>query len=143
VQSGNVVTGSRHRSPDRVAALVSEVVADRFGLDVPVVVRSPAQLRAVLAWNPFPDAAVDRPKVVQVSHLFGTPEPADVDALLAAAEPLPERVAVRGDEVVVDYVDNIHASKVTGPWLCKRLGGIDATARNWRTLTAMVDLTAD
>lgn len=142
VTSGNVVTSSRHRSPDRVADLVREVVLTGFGLDVPVVVRSPDQLRAVLDWNPFPDAALDRPKVVQVSHLIGTPAQADVEALLATAVAMPERVAVRGREVVVDYVDNIHASRVQAAWLTRQLGGVDGTARNWRTLTALCDLTA-
>jgi len=143
VQSGNVVTSSRHRSPERVASTVRAVVAARFGLDVPVVVRSPAALRAVLDWDPFPDASATRPKVVQVAHLFGTPDPADVEALLAAAAALPERVTVRGEEVVVDYVDAIHTATVQGPWLRARLGGIDATARNWRTLTALCELTRE
>lgn len=140
LQSGNVVTTSRHRTPDRVAALVRGVVESRFGIDVPVVVRSPEQLRAVLEWNPFPEAAAERPKLVQVMHLFATPAADDLEALLAAPVS-PERIAVRDAEVVVDYVDNIHASKVTGPWLTKRLGGVDATARNWRTLTALCELT--
>lgn len=142
VQSGNVVTSSRHRSPERVAALVREVVAGGFGLDVPVVARSPAELQAVLEWNPFPDAAFARPKVVQVTHLFDTPAEPDVRALLAAVDVLPERVAVRGREVVVDYADNIHGSAVQGAWLTRRLGGIDGTARNWRTLTALCELTS-
>ena len=140
LQSGNVVTTSPHRSPDKVAALVRGVVESRFGIDVPVVVRSPEQLRGVLEWNPFPDAAVQRPKLVQVMHLFATPDAADVEALLAVPVS-PERIAARESEVVVDYVDNIHGSSVTGPWLARRLGGVDATARNWRTLTALCELT--
>ncbi|CAN5895468.1 DUF1697 domain-containing protein [soil metagenome] len=143
VQSGNVVTSSGHRSRDRVAALVREVVAAHFGVDVPVVVRSPAELAALLAWNPFPVASAERPKLVQVTHLVATPAPADVEALLAAVEDMPERVAVRGAEVVVDYSLGIQTSKVQGAWLAKRLGGVDGTARNWRTLTALCELTAD
>lgn len=143
VQSGNVITDSLHRSPDRVAALVREVVLHRFQLDIPVVVRSPAQLRAVLEWNPFPEAASTRPKLVQVAHLFGTPDPDDVERLLSATHDMPEQVAVRGEELVIDYRDTIQGTRLTGPWLTKRLGGVDATARNWRTLTTLVELTAD
>ncbi len=142
VQSGNVVTSSQHRSPDRVASLVRAVVAERFGLDVPVLVRSPEQLRAVLAWNPFPEAAAERPKSVQVAHLFAQPDPADVEALLAI-DVSPERIAVRGREVVADFAGGIHASRLTGPWFARRLGGIDSTARNWRTLTALCELTQE
>ncbi len=143
VQSGNVVTSSTHRSRERVGALVRDVVATSFGVDTPVVVRRPAELAAVLAWDPFPDAAAERPKLVQVTHLVDTPAPSDVEVLLAALEGMRERVAVRGPEVVVDYVEGIQASKVQGAWLAKRLGGVDGTARNWRTLTALCELTAD
>jgi len=143
VQSGNVITSSRHRSPNRVAAVVREVVSEQFGLDLPVVVRSPAQLRAVHEWNPFPDATTDRPRLVQVLHLFDRPDPTDVAQLLIATRDIPEQVSVSGEEVVVDYLDTIHATTLTGPWIAKRLGGIDATARNWRTLTALVELAAD
>ncbi|MDQ3326088.1 MAG: DUF1697 domain-containing protein [Actinomycetota bacterium] len=143
VQSGNIITSSGHRSRDKVAALVREVVATNFYVDVPVVVRSPAELTSVLAWNPFPDAAAERPKLVQVTHLVTTPAPGDVEILLSAVENMRERIAVRGPEVAVDYVEGIQTSKVQGAWLAKRLGGVDGTARNWRTLTALCELTAD
>jgi uncharacterized protein (DUF1697 family) len=139
VQSGNVVTRSSHRSADRVARLVGDIVAENFSVDTPVAVRSPAQLRAVLEWNPFPEAAAEHPKVLTVCHLLETPKPPDVDALLA--ETVPEQVAVRGDEVVIDYGDHIHGSKVTPAWLSRRLK-VEGTARNWRTLTALVDMTS-
>jgi len=143
VQSGNVVSRSAHRSATAVARVVHDVVADEFDLDIPVLARTPAELAAALEWNPFPDAAAERPKLVHVTHLFEKPRPADVEQLLAAAAPLPERVAIRGLEVVVDTGVGIHGSTVHGAWLSKRLGGIDGTARNWRTLTALVEMTAD
>lgn len=138
VQSGNVVVRSSRRSRERVAALVSRTVAEHFGVDTPVVVRTPGELRAVLDWNPFPDAAAEHPRLVQVWHLLATPEPAGVEAVLTAD--VPERIAVRGDEVVVDFVQSIQGSKVSPAWLARRLG-VDGTARNWRTLTALVEMT--
>lgn len=141
LQSGNVISQSRHRSPGSVAALVRTVVAETFGIDVPVLARSPQQLREVWEWNPFPDAAEQRPKLVQVLHLFATPDPARVAALLAE-DVSPERIAARGQELVVDYVDTVHSSTVQGAWLGRRLGDVDVTARNWNTLSALVRLTS-
>ena len=54
---------------------------------------------------------------------------------------MPEQIAVRGDEVVIDYADSVHGSKVTPVWLARRLK-VEGTARNWRTLTALVDMTS-
>lgn len=138
VQSGNVVTRSGHRSPDRVAAAVRAVARERFGLDVPVVVRSPGQLRDVLDWCPFPDAAAARPTAVHVLHLTEEPDSARLAALLDE-DWSPDRLAARGRELVVCYADVMHTSRLQHAAALKRLG-VDGTARNWRTLQALVDL---
>src|SRR5690242_7983148 len=83
VQSGNVVARSAHRSGRGVGATVRTIVQEEFGLDVPVVVRSPQQLRAVLEWCPFPQDAAARPTGLQVIHLTAEPEPARLAAVLA------------------------------------------------------------
>jgi uncharacterized protein (DUF1697 family) len=139
VQSGNVVLRSSLRSADEVGALVRKVVAERFDVDTTVVVRSGAQLAKVLAWNPFPEAAAERPHLVAVLHLASKPEADAVDELLAE-DYSPVRVAHRGQEVVVDWNDRTGAPKVDRA--LKKVGR-DGTARNWRTLTALVDLTRD
>lgn len=139
VQSGNVITRSSHRSREKVAALVGGIVAEHFDVDTPVAVRSPGELRAILDWNPFPESAAEHPRLVQVCHLLETPEQAAVENLLS--ERVRERIAVRGDEVVIDYGDGIQGSKVSPDWLSRRLG-VEGTARNWRTLATLVEMTS-
>lgn len=139
VQSGNIVLGSPLRSAAKVGAEVGRVVHERFGVDTPVVMRTGAQLAAVLEWNPFPDAARERAKLVHVVHLTGVPAADKVEALLAA-DVGPASVAHRGAEVVVDWYDVSGGSAADKAM--KKLG-VQGTARNWRTLTALVDLTRD
>jgi len=141
VQSGNVVARSGHRTPDRVAETVRSVVRERLDVDVPVVVRSPRQLRALLSWSPFAEDAAARPTSVHVLHLTDDPDPARVAALLGE-DWSPDNLAVRHREVVVRYADAMSASRLQHAGLLRRLG-VDGTARNWRTLLALVDLTAD
>ena len=138
VQSGNVVARSRHRSAAAVGAAVAGVVREEFGLGVPVVVRTPAQLRAVLDWCPFPDDAAARPTAVQVLHLAGEPD-ADRVAAVLAEDWSPDGIAARGCEVVVRYDEAMHRSRLQHALLLKRLA-VDGTARNWRTLQALVEL---
>jgi uncharacterized protein (DUF1697 family) len=138
LQSGNVVSASGHRSAAAVAGAVHDAIAREFGLDLTVVVRSPAQLREVLDWNPFPEVSAVRPNRVFAMHLTGPPDPDRVAALLA--EPVaPDQLAVRGHEVAICYAESMHASRIQGEWLSRRLG-VAGTARNWRTLAALVDL---
>ncbi|MDP9417140.1 MAG: DUF1697 domain-containing protein [Actinomycetota bacterium] len=138
VQSGNVVVSSG-LGADEVSAAMRSVVRDHFAVDVPVVVRTPEQLRAVLEWRPFPDAQ-DRPTGVHVLHLTGTPEPERVEALLAE-DWSPDELAVHGQEVVMRYDEAMHKSRLQHATVLRRLD-VDGTARNWRTLTALTDLSA-
>src|SRR5437763_7312777 len=81
VQSGNVVL-STELEPDELAAATSKLIGDRFGFEVPVVVRTGEELAAVVARNPLRDLATN-PKRYQVSFLSGEPDP---DAVARLAE---------------------------------------------------------
>ena len=137
VNSGNVVFGSPLRSAAKAGQLVHDVIAEHFGVDTPVMMRTGPELAKVLDWNPFPDAAADHPHLVAVLHLAAEPAAAAVETLLAE-DYAPVRVAHRGAEVVVDWHDRTGQPKVDRA--LKKLG-VEATARNWRTLTALVELT--
>jgi uncharacterized protein (DUF1697 family) len=138
VNSGNVVLESSLGSAAKVADAVHDVVADRFDLDVPVMVRTGRQLAAILDWNPFPEAVLARPNLVSVVHLAAKPSAARIREMLAT-DVTPDEIAARGLEVVIAY-----AERTGGPRTDKalRVLGVDGTARNWRTLSALVDLAA-
>jgi uncharacterized protein (DUF1697 family) len=137
VNSGNVVLDSTMRSPAKVGQAVHDVILDHFGVDTPVMMRTGPQLATVLEWNPFRDATAEHPNLVAVLHLSTAPEAALVETFLAG-DYAPVRVAHRGHEVVIDWHDRSGRPKVDNA--VKKLG-VDATARNWRTLTALVEMT--
>lgn len=138
VASGNVVSRSRHRNPERVAADVRSVIAELTGLDVPVMARSPVDIEAVLGANPWPGATTERPKLVSVSFLEAAPDP-ERTAALHAEDFAAESCRVIGRELYVDYVTSVHASRLTPGFFARRLG-VDGTARNWRTVEAIAQL---
>ncbi|HST64890.1 MAG TPA: DUF1697 domain-containing protein [Mycobacteriales bacterium] len=139
VNSGNVVLGSTLRSPAKIGQQVHDLIATHFDVDTPVIMRTGRQLAAVQQWNPFPDAAAERPKFVAVLHLSGEPEAAAVKTFLAGDYD-PVQVAHRGEEVVIDWAGQTGRPPVDRA--LKKLG-VHATARNWRTLTALVDMTRE
>jgi hypothetical protein len=49
IQSGNVFVRSARRTPGPVAVEISRVLTAHCGFDVPAIVRTPAQVRSVLA----------------------------------------------------------------------------------------------
>lgn len=139
VQSGNLVVRSTHSSPGRVARQVAALVSKEFGVDAPVVVRTAQELERVLGRNPFPEAALERPNLLHVVFLAGTPG-ADKVADLHGHELARDSCLVDGDHLYVDYRHGVHSSKLTPAFLARVLQ-VEGTARNWRTVKALEKLT--
>jgi len=133
--SGNLVAVGAATDTD-VAERVAGALAAQLGGDLRAVALSGRRAAAVLAADPFPDAVADRPARVQ-AHL--SPAPVDGDALARLAEGKPERFAVVDGVLYVDYVDGIGRSRLT-PAAIDRAAGTWTTARNWKTLTRLVEM---
>jgi uncharacterized protein (DUF1697 family) len=136
VQSGNVVLEST-ATPADLERATAELISGHFGFDVPVVVRTRRQLAAVVKLNPLGDVA-DDPKRYQVSFLAGKPAGAVVKALQDAAGG-DERVVCHGREIYAWHPDGVARSKVWNALAGKGLG-VTATARNWTTVTTLLEM---
>jgi uncharacterized protein (DUF1697 family) len=137
LQSGNVVLSSKAK-PEQTARKVERVIAERFALEIDVVARTRAELARIVKRNPLEKVAVD-PKRYQVSFLSGRLG-ADVVRKIEAAAVEPEQVVVIGREVYAWHPATIARSKL---WalLAGRGLGVTATARNWTTVTKLLELT--
>lgn len=138
VQSGNIVLDSE-REPDEVLDSVSRLLLERFGLDVPVVARTADELGEVVACNPFEDEAARNPKALQVT--FRGEEVGDevIAALRDRAAPS-EKVAAIGREIYSWHPDGIARSKLA---LAITPKNSTATARNWATVTTLLEMATD
>ena len=136
LQSGNVVLTSDAR-PEQLAAELERQIAANLGVDPQVVVRSREELAAVVRLNPLRDVA-DDPKRYQVSFLSGAPKP-DVVRELAAADVAPEQVIVDGREIYAWHPGGVQRSPLVKLLSDRRLG-VTATARNWNTVTKLLEL---
>jgi uncharacterized protein (DUF1697 family) len=139
VQSGNVVVSSTHR-PKRVAEDVEKLIADQFGLKIAVVVRTRDELAAVVKRNPLGKVAKDL-KRYQVSFLDAAPKPEVLRQLEEAVVP-PERFAHVGRELYAWHPKGVARSKLWARLAGKNLG-VTATARNWATVTKLLELADD
>jgi uncharacterized protein (DUF1697 family) len=134
VQSGNVVLASDH-SPEEVAARCEQLIAERFGFDIAVIVRTRRELADVVRRNPLADVAED-PKRYQVSFLDGEPAPEAVEKAAATAHES-ERLVAIGRELYAWHPNGIGRSKMWSKLADSGLG-VRATARNWTTVTALL-----
>jgi len=133
VQSGNAVLSWTGR-PASLERAVADGLEAELGLRVPVTVRTAAELHAVVEGNPWAGQELD-PKRFQVAFLSGPVDPVRLAALDQEAL-LPERLAV-GDRVLYLW----HAEGVQRSRLARvDLGDVEATSRNWTTVTALREL---
>jgi uncharacterized protein (DUF1697 family) len=138
VQSGNVVVSSKASAP-AVARRVSELIHKRFGLDIVVIVRSHGELAEVVRRNPLAKVAVD-PKRHLVTFMSRELPEAVVERMGAVAGPQ-ERFEVIGREVYSWHPEGVGRSPLWERLAGKALG-VDATTRNWSTVTVLLAMTA-
>ncbi len=139
VQSGNVVLSSG-MSAKRVEAACRQVLANEFGLDVDVIVRTRSELAAVVRRDPLGKVATN-PKRYQVSFCATKPAAALVKELEALAVP-PERFVAIGRELYAWHPEGVARSRLWNR-LAGRGLGVSATARNWTTVTTLLELASE
>ena len=136
VQSGNVVLDSSAK-PASVQRKVGNLIDKEFGLEIAVVVRTKAQLAAVVKKNPLGKVAKS-PKRYQVTFLEKKlPAKAVRELENAAAED--EQFVVAGREVYAWHPEGVARSKLWAKLAGQGLG-VTGTSRNWTTVEALLEL---
>lgn len=152
IQSGNVV----YRAPEDLAAeipaRVRQAITDEFGYSVPLVVRTTAELAAVVERNPFlasdsardepgqggPGKADPDPKTLHVAFLAERPTEAQVSALDPDRSP-GDTFRVLGREIYLHCPNGLARTKLTNAWFDSRLDTV-STMRNWRTTRKLLSM---
>ncbi len=136
VQSGNVVVSSV-AAPERLARKCERLIKAELGLSISVVARTRDELADVVACNPLGEVA-DNPKRYQVTFLSSELDSAKVQELGALAAGSESFVAV-GRELYAWHPDGAARSKLWNKLAGKSLG-VTATARNWTTVTKLLEM---
>ncbi len=137
IQSGNVVFDATPDLASEIPARVAEAIEERLGLNVPVVTRAAAELRAAADANPFLAEDLD-PKTLALVFLADQPDPVRVARLDPDRSP-PDRLAVVGREVYLHLPNGVARSKLTNAYLDSTLATV-STARNLRTVNKLLEM---
>jgi uncharacterized protein (DUF1697 family) len=138
VQSGNVIFSTSEGNPQAVAGAIEKRIADAFDVSPSVLLRTPAELARIATTNPFLDRENDFLKL-HVVFMSDAPAASVVGKLDPERSP-PDEFSVRGSEIYLHLPNGSARSKLTIDYFEKQLG-VRATARNWKTLTKLVELT--
>jgi uncharacterized protein (DUF1697 family) len=136
LQSGNLVFESDRQSGAALERLLEAATAERLGVTADYVVRSAAELKKIVARNPFPKEAQNDPSHLIVMFLKTAPKENDVNALRASIEG-PEVMRSDGKQLYIVYPAGIGRSKLAGTLIEQKLGS-RGTARNWNTIQKLI-----
>lgn len=136
IQSGNVIFRSAVSDPSRLATQLAAAVAGSHGFEPRVIVLTRSELAKAAANNPYEEADAN-PTSVHLLFLADRPKSPDLKAL-EALRAKSERFALKGKVFYVHAPDGFGTSKLAAR--AERLLGVEATARNWRTVTTLIEL---
>ncbi len=136
IQSGNAVFRSEETDASVLSEKVKATIEERHGFEAQVLVLGSDELERAVRANPFPEAESD-PKTLHLYFLAASPERPDLDGLRG----------IKGDRerfFLGDGVLYLHAPDGTGRSRlaanAERLLGVPATARNWRTVSKVMEM---
>jgi uncharacterized protein (DUF1697 family) len=136
LQSGNVVLASA-LSPRRLEAALERLLRKRFVFEVRVLVRTRAQLTKVVERDPLEDVATNGSRYLVT--FLSKKLPAKIARELEAADVAPEQVVVMGREIYSWHPRGQQQSRLR-KLLRDDLLGVTSTARNWNTVTKLLEL---
>jgi uncharacterized protein (DUF1697 family) len=136
VQSGNVVFQSSARGASALANRIGAAIEKARGFRPNVMLLSVREMARAVAANPFPDAAA-APATLHLFFLSAAPRAADL-ASLDRFRSGREAFAGKGKVFYLLTPDGFGPSRLAKN--AERLLRVDATARNWRTVTTLLDM---
>ncbi|WP_431781316.1 DUF1697 domain-containing protein [Streptomyces chumphonensis] len=144
LQTGNLVLSAPgDATPAQVAAALTARIEADYGAPVPVVTRTPPELAAELAANPYPEAT-DVPASLHCVFLSAPPDAAvrgALDALGTGGTASPDSFRLLGRTLYLHCPDGIGRSKLAARAIrAVERGGVTATARSWNTATRLLAL---
>ena len=138
LQSGNVVFLGPDDAPALLSSKIGAAVDARFGFLPQVVVIRADVFTSFASANPFPEATNERDgKTLHLFFLSEPPHTIDGERLDAVKRPT-ERWRVIGPVFYLHTPDGFGNSRLATQ--AERILGVAATARNWRTVGALVGM---
>jgi uncharacterized protein (DUF1697 family) len=138
VQSGNVIFKTTERDVELVATRIKQAIEKKFACSPALVLRSVADLRAVVSSNPFAKRTNIEPAKLHVFFLAARPG-RDAAEKLRQLAIRPEELHLMGRELFIYFPDGVGKSKLPWARVDKALE-TQGTGRNWNSVTKILEL---
>ena len=136
IQSGNIIFTSDDQNSD-LEEILELTIKEKYGFDVPVIVRNSKELQISIDKNPFfnPDAEINQ---LHLTFLKEKPLQEKEEQILKQSYQ-PDKFKIVDKDVFILCAGKYHKSKLTNNFFEKKLN-IGATTRNWKTILKLSEL---
>ena len=138
VVSGNVVFRTKTRNLTALAKRIEDAIERSFGFRPRVILRTPAELKDVVARNPFRTRRGIEPSKLLVTFLEGHPAAEALEEVLKIKAD-PEELHIDGREVYIYFPNGMGRSKLSWVTVEKKLK-TSGTGRNWNSVTRLLEI---
>ncbi len=138
IQSGNVIFDwNGNETNEQLATKIKERLLEKYGFEVPVLVRTADQIKEAIATNPY----VKSKKPIENLHLTFLQTIPEKDRLaeISTYDYPPDMCQIIDGNVFVCCANGYSASKYTNQFFEKKLK-VAATTRNWKTVLKLAEL---
>lgn len=136
IQSGNVIfEGKKETDVSGLEERIKEAILETFDLDVPVIIRTVEEIKAIAGENPFDQANIDQ---LHVTFLKEEPSEAEVVKIQTCITSADE-FKIFGKNVYIQCSGRYSDSKLTNKFFEDKLK-VSATTRNWKTILKLLEL---
>jgi uncharacterized protein (DUF1697 family) len=137
IQSGNVIFEATPKISAQIPEIITAQITNRFGHKIPVVLRTKEEFADAISNNPFLKAGTNE-EMLYMMFLADMPSAENIAKLDAKRSP-PDEFVVRSREIFLRLPNGGARSKLTNAYFDSKLKTV-STARNWRTVTKLLEL---
>ena len=135
IQRGNVIFKSKNKEAETLENSISKCINDKYGYNIPVLVKTTNQIKMVLDQCPFTE---DKKEASYFMLMKNSPLEEDVKQIQLLSNPNEEFI-IKNQCIYIFYAKGYSNAKYTYNFFDKKLK-VMTTARNYRTLTKLKEI---
>jgi uncharacterized protein (DUF1697 family) len=138
IQSGNVIFKSKKTADEKLAKKIEEAIDERYGFNVPVIIRTIEEMKHTISINPFLQQKNIDIEKLHVTFLAEKPQQINMETI-KKVDYSPDKFIIADKEIYLYCPNGYGITKLSNNFFEQKLK-VKATTRNWKTVNKLLEL---
>jgi uncharacterized protein (DUF1697 family) len=136
IQSGNVILESSNQKNEAIQKKIENLIKEKFGFDVPVIVKNKNEIAAILKKNPFTGKETNRIYITLLSDIPSAEQTKKLPEINYAPEEF-----ILDENIIYFFSPHGYGEAKMSNNFFEKILKVTATTRNWRTMNILKEMT--